>query len=259
MKRFVGKTVLITGAAQGQGESHARGFAAEGANVVLADVQADKASALADKLGSAALFIELDVGSASDWDHAIKETERRFGAISVLINNAGILVPSAPIAQSDPADWDRVLNTNLKGSYLGIRASTPSLKRAGGGSIINIASTSGHVGTPMLAAYVSSKWAIRGLTRTAATELARDRIRVNSISPGVIETPLITQPLRAGEVAVSDHFSPETFAIPRMGEPSEVTRLIKFLASNDAAFITGADYVIDGGLLLGPVASAQQE
>jgi 3alpha(or 20beta)-hydroxysteroid dehydrogenase len=196
------------------------------------------------------------VSVPKDWEFAVEQTESRFGPISILVNNAGILAPAVSIADSDPADWDQVLATNLKGPYLGIRAVAPSLQRAGGGSIVNIASTSGHVGTPMLAPYVASKWGVRGLTQTAATELARDRIRVNSISPGVINTPLITESLRPGEVPVSDHFSAEPFAVPRMGEPAEVTRLVLFLASEDSAFITGSDYVIDGGMLLGPVPPA---
>jgi 3alpha(or 20beta)-hydroxysteroid dehydrogenase len=253
MNRFEGKTVLITGAAQGQGASHAGGFATEGANVVLADIREESGRALADELGAQAMFIKLDVSVASDWDTAVEQTERRFGPISILVNNAGVLAPAVSITNSDPADWDNVIAINLKGTYLGIRAVAPSLKRAGGGSIVNIASTSGHVGTPLLSPYVASKWGVRGLTRTAATELARDMIRVNSISPGVIDTPLITEALRPGEVPVSDHFSAEPFAVPRMGGPVEVTRLVMFLVSEEAAFITGSDYVIDGGMLLGPV------
>jgi 3alpha(or 20beta)-hydroxysteroid dehydrogenase len=253
MKRFEGKTVLITGAARGQGASHARGFVAQGANVVLADIREESGRALADELGEQAMFIKLDVSVASDWDTAVEQAESRFGPVAVLVNNAGILAPAVSIVESDPADWDDVIATNLKGTYLGIRAVVPSMKRAGGGSIVNIASTSGHVGSPMLAPYVSSKWGVRGLTQTAANELARDMIRVNAISPGVINTPLITEALRPGEVPVSDHFSAEPFAVPRMGEPTEVTRLVMFLTSEEAAFITGSDYVIDGGMLLGPV------
>lgn len=253
MKRFEGRTVLVTGAARGQGASHARGFAGEGANVVLADVREESGRALAEDLGDKALFVRLDVSNPSEWASAVEATERRFGPISILVNNAGVLAPDVSIAESDPADWDQVLATNLKGPYLGIRAVAPSMKRAGGGSIVNIASTSGHVGTPRLAPYVASKWGVRGLTQTAATELARDRIRVNAVSPGVIDTPLITEPLRADAAPVSDHFSADPFAVPRFGQPAEITRLVMFLASDESAFITGSDYVIDGGMLLGPV------
>lgn len=257
MYRFDGKTVLISGAARGQGSSHARAFIAEGANVVVADIREERGRALAEELGENAAFIKLDVRIPGDWDATVREAERRFGPVSVLINNAGILAPAVAIADSDPEDWNEVIASNLTGPYLGIRAVVPSMRKAGSGAIVNIASTSGHVGTAMLAPYVSSKWGVRGLTQTAAIELARDRIRVNSISPGVINTPLITTALRPGEVPVSDHFSADPFAIPRMGEPEEVTKLVLFLTSENAAFITGSDYVIDGGMLLGPVPSAK--
>lgn len=257
MKRFEAKTVLITGGARGQGASHARAFVAEGAKVLIGDVREELGRALAEDLGENAAFVALDVSSADSWDAAVAEAESRFGPIAVLVNNAGILAPAVSIADSNPADWAEVIATNLTGPYLGIRAVVPSMRRAGGGAIVNIASTSGHVGTPMLAPYVCSKWGVRGLTQTAATELARDHIRVNAISPGVIDTPLITEPLRPGEVPVSDHFSAEPFAIQRMGEPTEVSKLLLFLASDDAAFVTGSDYVIDGGMLLGPIPAAE--
>lgn len=253
MKRFDGQTVLITGAARGQGASHARAFHDEGARVALCDIRVDLGRALADALGANAHFVELDVARAADWAAAVDATERRFGPVSILINNAGVLSPSAPIVAYDPADWDQVIATNLTGTFLGIRAVAPSIIRAGGGSIVNIASTSSHVGTPMISPYVASKWGIRGLTQSAALELARYRVRVNSISPGVVNTKLITEPLRPGEVPVSSHFSPEPFAAQRLAEPDEITRLVLFLSSQESAFITGSDYVIDGGLLLGPV------
>lgn len=251
--RFAGRTILITGAARGQGEAHARAFHREGAKVVLGDIRAEPGQALADELGPNALFVDLDVRRAADWTAAVKEAELRFGQISVLINNAGVLSPSAPITDYDPADWDEVIATNLTGTFLGIRAVAPSIIGTGGGAIVNIASTSGHVGTPMISPYVASKWGVRGLTQSAALELARDRVRVNSISPGVVQTKLITDPPRPGEVPVSAHFSAEPFAIQRMAAPDEITRLVLFLSSDDSAFITGSDHVIDGGLLLGPV------
>jgi 3alpha(or 20beta)-hydroxysteroid dehydrogenase len=258
MNRFEGRTVLITGAARGQGASHARAFVDEGAKVILADIREEPGRSLADELGADAHFVKLDVARAADWAAAVDEGERRFGSISVLINNAGVLAPAAPIAESDPADWEQVIATNLTGTFLGIRAVAPSIVRAGGGSIVNIASTSSHVGTPLISPYVASKWGVRGLTLSAAVELARDQIRVNSVSPGVVNTKLITEPLRAGEVPVSDHFSPEPFAVRRMAEPEEITRLVLFLSSDQSAFITGSDYVIDGGMLLGPVPSNGQ-
>lgn len=253
MGRFKDRTALVTGVARGQGASHARAFLDQGAKVILADTREDLGRSLADAAGTNAHFVKLDVTKTDDWAAAVDEAERRFGPISILVNNAGVLAPSARIIDYDPADWQHVIATNLTGNFLGIGAVAPSIIRAGGGSIVNIASTSSYVGTPLISPYVASKWGIRGLTQSAALELARDRIRVNSISPGVVDTKLITEPLRPGEVPVTDHFSPEPLAVQRMAEPMEITRLVLFLSSDESAFITGADYVIDGGMLLGPV------
>ncbi len=170
----------------------------------------------------------------------------------MLVNNAGILSPAVPIEHGAVVDWQKVIDVNLTGTYLGIRAAVPSIRRAGGGAIINIASTSGLEGTALISAYVASKWGVRGLTRSAALELGRDNIRVNSIAPGVVNTPLITEPLRPGDAPVSDYFTPEPYAVKRMAEPQDITNLVLYLASTDASFITGSDYVADGGLLLGP-------
>jgi len=235
MRHFVGQTVLITGAARGQGASHARAFVREGGRVVLADVREELGQSLATELGVNALFVKLDVIRAADKTAAVDAAEHRFGLISVSTNNTGVLAPSASIVETDPADWDHVIATNLTGTFLGIRAVAPSIIRAGGGSIVNIASTSSHVGTPFISPYVASKWGIRGLTQSAAIELARGQIRVNSISPGVVDTRLITEPLRPGEVPVSDHFSPQPFAARRMAEPEEITRLVLFLSSDQSA------------------------
>ena len=259
MTRFDNRTVLITGAAGGQGASHARGFHAEGANVVLADIDEAGGDAIATELGERAHFVRLDVTREEDWANAIEETESHFGALAVLINNAGILAPAVTIEKGDVADWQHVIDVNLTGYYLGIRAAVPSLRRNGGGAIVNIASTSGLVGTMLIAPYVASKWGVRGLTRTAAIELGRDDIRVNVIDPGVVNTPLITEPLRPGDAPISDSFTAEPFAIKRMAEPQDITNLVLFLASDEASFVTGSDYVSDGGLLLGPALAAGQD
>ncbi len=255
MTRFTGKTVFITGAARGQGAAHARAFAAEGANVVLADFRTEEGEATAQQLQNA-LFVSLDVRDPSAWQVAVQQAEARFGPISVLINNAGIIQSANKITEADPDEWDRVLDTNLKGVFLGIRAVGPSIVRSGGGAVVNIASNQGHVGTPMFAAYVSSKWGVRGLTMTAAMELARDGVRVNSVSPGVVETPLITEPVAPGQRPAIDNVSLDQFATTRTAQSTEISKLVLFLASDDAAFITGADYLIDGGMLLGPVLPA---
>ncbi|GGY19241.1 SDR family NAD(P)-dependent oxidoreductase [Streptomyces minutiscleroticus] len=252
MGRFDHRTVLVTGGTGGQGASHIRAFHAEGANVVIADIAEDRGRALAAELGERALAVRLDVTDEEAWNHAIAQTEERFGPLSVLINNAGVQNPAAPIEATDRRVWDRILNINLTGTFLGIRAAVSSLRRSGGGVIINIASTSGVGGTAFYAPYASSKWAVRGLTKTAALELGRDNIRVNAILPGVISTPFITEPAAGSDAPISDFYSAEPFAIPRVGEPADITRALLFLGSDDASFATGAEFVIDGGLLLGP-------
>lgn len=251
MGRFAKHTVLVTGGTGGQGASHVRAYHEEGANVVIAAPSEGPGKELAAELGERALFARLDVTDEGTWAATVTETERHFGPIAVLVNNAGVQNPAVPIETIERQAWDRVLDVNLTGTFLGIKAVTPSLRRNGGGVIVNIASTMAHVGTSLYAPYVASKWALRGLTKTAALELGRDGIRVNSIHPGVISTPLINEPI-AGQPSISDFFSPEPYAIPRMGTPADVTALLLYLTSADASFVTGSEFVVDGGLLLGP-------
>lgn len=252
MSRFSNHTVLVTGGTGGQGASHVRAYYAEGANVVIGDIDADRGPALATELGDRARFVHLDVTDEDSWAAAIKEAEDAFGALTILVNNAGVQNPPAPIESTSQGTWARILDINLTGTFLGIKAAAPALRRAGGGAIVNIASTSGVTGGAYYAPYTASKWAIRGLTKTAALELGRDHIRVNAIHPGVIATPFITEPAAGSDAPISDFYSPEPFAIPRLGEPADITALLLFLTSADASFITGSEYVIDGGLLLGP-------
>ncbi|RCK70380.1 SDR family NAD(P)-dependent oxidoreductase [Desertihabitans brevis] len=252
MGRFDDQTVLVTGGAGGQGSSHVRAFHAEGANVVIAGIDADRGAALADELGTRARSTPLDVTDESSWSAAVRAAEDAFGSLHVLVNNAGVQNPPALIESTDPATWSRILDVNLTGTFLGIRAAVPALRRAAGGAIVNIASTMALGGTAQYAPYVASKWAVRGLTRTAALELGRDDIRVNTIHPGVIATPFIHEPAAGATTAIADVYSPEPFAIPRLGEPTDVTGLLLFLSSSEASFVTGSEYVVDGGLLLGP-------
>lgn len=253
--RFDGKTVFITGATGGMGRSHVLGYHAEGANVVIA-ARDEAGKQFADTLGGRALFARLDVTDEAGWQAAVEETERRFGPVSVLVNNAGMQHPAALIEDTELAVWERTISVNLTGQFLGIKHVAPSLRRGGGGSIVNIASTMGNVGSPYYAPYVASKWALRGLTRTSALELGKDGIRVNSIHPGVVSTPLINEPVTAGQPAIGDLFSPSGFAVPRLAEAGEVTSLLLYLTSQDASFATGAEFVLDGGLLLGPAVAA---
>ncbi|WP_409072772.1 SDR family NAD(P)-dependent oxidoreductase [Micromonospora chalcea] len=226
--------------------------ARRGRHVVIGAIDAERGAGLAAELGHRARFVRLDVSREESWVAAVAETEKAFGALTILVNNAGVQNPPALIESTDRATWARILDVNLTGTFLGIKAAAPALRRAGGGAIVNIGSTMGMGGTALYAPYVAGKWAVRGLTRTAALELGRDNIRVNAIHPGVIETPFITEPAAGSDAPIADFYSPEPFAVPRLGQPADITALLLFLTSPDAAFITGAEYVIDGGLLLGP-------
>lgn len=252
MGRFEGQTVIVTGGSGGMGSSHVRGYHAEGANVVIAGRDDDAGRDLAARLGHRALSVHLDVTSEDDWEAAVSEAEGRFGPITILVNNAGVQNPAAPIEHTELRAWEHTLSVNVTGQFLGIRAVAPSMRGGGGGTIVNIASTMAHVGTACYAPYTASKWAVRGLTRTAALELGRDNIRVNSLHPGVVSTPLINEPTIAGQPAIADAYRPDPFAIPRLAQPTEVTHLLLFITSQDASFATGSEYVLDGGLLLGP-------
>ena len=244
MHRLGGRTAIITGAAQGMGAAHARLFVAEGARVVLTDVLEEQGRALADELGEAAIFCALDVSDAAGWAKAVALAEQNFGAVDILVNNAGILGPRAEIVDLDEADFLRVVGVNLVGTFLGMKAVIPSMLRAGGGSIVNISSRAGLVavdGFPN-AAYVASKFALRGVTKAAAAEYGARGIRVNSVHPGYVLTPM------TGAAGDKLRARAESTMLKRIGEPEEVSRLVLFLASDEASLITGAEHVIDAGV-----------
>ena len=244
MHRLGGRTAIITGAAQGMGAAHARLFVAEGARVVLTDVLEEQGRALADELGEAAIFCALDVSDAAGWAKAVALAEQNFGAVDILVNNAGILGPRAEIVDLDEADFLRVVGVNLVGTFLGMKAVIPSMLRAGGGSIVNISSMAGLVavdGFPN-AAYVASKFALRGVTKAAAAEYGARGIRVNSVHPGYVLTPM------TGAAGDKLRARAESTMLKRIGEPEEVSRLVLFLASDEASLITGAEHVIDAGV-----------
>jgi 3alpha(or 20beta)-hydroxysteroid dehydrogenase len=247
MGRFVEQTVIVTGGARGMGASHVRGFVAEGGRVVIADVLEEEGRALAVELGPKVIFVPLDVTSEDDWTEAVKTAEDAFGPVSVLVNNAGI-GHVGPLMDTDPSSWRRVIDVNLTGPYLGIRAVADSMRTAGGGSIVNISSVAGLSSYPGLGAYGASKWGLRGLSKYAALELARDGIRVNSIHPGFVETRLLDS---------IDGLTPEAFPVPRLATPEEITKLVLFVASDDAAYSTGDEFTADGGTLLGPAPRAE--
>jgi len=248
MARLDGKVALITGAARGQGEAEARRFVAEGARVVMGDVLDEDGRRVAASLGERALWVHHDVGSETSWTAFVDAAKGRFGRIDVLVNNAGILA-IAPIASITLEQYMRVINVNQVGCLLGMRAVIPAMVEAGGGSIVNIASTAGLEGVPGLVGYVSSKFAIRGMTKTAALELGRMNIRVNAICPGGIDTAMGRgddfPKVDTGNVLAS-------LPIARIGRPEEVASLAVFLASDESSYCTGADFVIDGGMLAGP-------
>jgi 3alpha(or 20beta)-hydroxysteroid dehydrogenase len=248
MAKLVGKVALITGAARGQGEAEARRFVAEGARVVLGDVLDEEGRRVAASLGDRAVWVRHDVSSEASWAAFIETALRSFGRIDVLINNAGVL-GIAPIASITLEQYMRVINVNQVGCLLGMRSVIPAMTEAGGGSIVNIASTAGLEGVAGLVGYVSSKFAIRGMTRTAALELGRVRIRVNAICPGGIDTPM-----GRGDdfVKVDTGNVMASLPVGRIGRPEEVANLAVFLASDEASYCTGADFVVDGGMLAGP-------
>ena len=245
--RLAGKVALITGAARGQGAAAARLFAAEGARVVLADVLEEPGRALAREIGAAARFTALDVAKPEDWERVAREIARGEGRLDVLVNNAGIY-RRGRIEEMPLADFVRVVEVNQIGCFLGMKHATPLLRAAGGGSIVNISSIAGKMGVPGGAAYAATKWAILGLTRSAALELARDRIRVNAICPGSVDTPMIA-PSEFPNVDQAAYWA--KLPIPRAGSADEIARCALFLASDESSYCTGVELVVDGGKLAG--------
>lgn len=239
-----GVVALVTGAARGMGAEHVRGLVAAGARVVATDVLDAEGAALAAELGDAVQYRHLDVTDGDAWATLVADVEATIGPIGVLVNNAGI-VTFGPIDSMDPADWQRTIDINLTGVWLGMHHVVPSMRRAGGGGIVNISSTAGLQGYANLGAYVASKWAVRGLTKTAALELGRDGIRVNSIHPGPIRTPMTAG--LPGDLAQGQ-------PIARVGEPSEVTALLLFIL-REATYSTGHEFVVDGGAVIGQLAA----
>jgi 3alpha(or 20beta)-hydroxysteroid dehydrogenase len=238
--RLAGKVALISGAARGMGASHAREMVAHGAKVVCGDILDDEGRAVVAELGGEARYVHLDVTSPQDWQAAVATATDAFGALDVLVNNAGIL-NIGTIEDYDLAEWQRILDINLTGVFLGIRAAAGPMKAAGRGSIINISSIEGMAGTVACHGYTATKFAVRGLTKSTALELGPFGIRVNSVHPGLVKTPM-------ADWVPEDIF---TTALGRIAQPREVSNLVVYLASDESSYSTGAEFVVDGGTIAG--------
>ena len=245
--RAAGKVALVSGAARGIGAATAKLLAQEGAAVVLGDVLEKEGQETAAQIvaaGGRATFIPLDVAHAENWQQVIAATVAAYGKLNILVNNAGISGRAA-VAETDVATWERVLEINGKGVFLGIKSAIPELRKAGGGSIINISSIYGIIGSETSAAYHASKGAVRILTKAAAIQYAADNIRVNSVHPGFVDSPM----------TAASHALPEVHnlrlsrtPLGRMGTPEDIAAGILYLASDESSFVTGSELVIDGGM-----------
>jgi 3alpha(or 20beta)-hydroxysteroid dehydrogenase len=250
---LAGCVAIVTGAAGGQGAAEARLLVARGAAVLVADIEDDTGGSLAEELGPRAAFHHLDVRSEADWRSALDAATAAFGPVNALVNNAGISLPPKSILKTTVDEYRAVVDVNQIGAYTGIHVVAPAIIAAGGGSIVNISSVNGFVGAWGIAAYVSSKFALRGLTRVAAIELARKGVRVNSIHPGPIDTPM----LRGGLPEGLDPVVAMAGAVPagRVGTVGDVAAMVAFLLSDEASYCYGAEFVVDGGFLAGPMGS----
>lgn len=241
MGKLDGKVAIITGGAAGMGEAHVRLFIEEGAKVVLTDINEEKGQAIAEELGETAHFIKHDVTNEEGWKQVVAETEEQFGPVDILVNNAGIS-PVLSVEHSSLDDYMKVLTINQVSVFLGTKYVVPSMKKTENGSIVNISSINGLVGGAF--GYTDTKFAVRGMTKAAAKELAQYNIRVNSVHPGVINTPMVQQSDAFDQIQAMVGMIP----LKRMAEPSEVSKLVLFLASNDSSYSTGAEFVTDGGI-----------
>lgn len=235
-----GRVCLVTGGARGIGEAYVRALHAANGRVVVADILDDEGAALAAELGERALYVHLDVTDESQWQAAVAASVDAFGVVDVLVNNAGI-ANAAPIEHLTTAKWDAVIAVNLTGTFFGCRAVVPAMKAQGRGSIINISSVEGMRGSPGLHGYTAAKFGVRGLSQSLAVELGPFGIRVNSVHPGFIRTTM------------TDRIDPAHLDIPlgRPGDPSDVAGTVVFLASDASSFTSGAEFVVDGGMIAG--------
>lgn len=242
MGRLAGKIAIVTGGAQGQGAAIAEAYVAEGARVVIADIAEEAGNELADSLGEAAIFVRHDVSEKSSWEALIAATTEAFGPVSVLANNAGLL-RFGSVEKMTEDDFDLLYRVNQLGCFLGMQAVAPVMRKNGGGAIVNASSIEGLAGMPHCVAYTATKFAIRGMTKAAAVELGPVGIRVNSVHPGMIDTPMTR--VHGGDAAME--YGASKVALKRVGTPSDIAPLYVYLASDESGFVTGAEIAIDGG------------
>ena len=243
MGRLDSKVAIVTGGAQGQGAAISRAFVAEGAKVVIADIAKEAGQALADELGESTHFVHHDVSDAAAWATLVEDANSRFGPVNVLANNAGIL-RFGDIERMPVEEVELLWRVNQLGCFLGMQAVTRTMRKNGGGSIINASSVEGLAGMPSCTAYAATKWAIRGMTKCAAMELGPKGIRVNSVHPGMIDTPMTR--VHGGDAAME--YGASKVPLRRVGYPEDVAPLYVFLASDEAAYINGAEISVDGGV-----------
>lgn len=251
MKRLENKVALITGASRGMGEAHAREFVKHGAKVIIADINEDLGEKIAKELGENAIFVKLDVTKAEDWKKAIDLGESKFGNVNVLVNNAGILGPVAGVMEIKYEEYLKVIEINQHSILLGMQAVIPSMLKAGNGSIINVSSIAGIVacfGFPNIA-YMASKFAIRGMTKAVAFEYGSKNIRVNSMHPGFVLTPMMIEATDEG-ASKEGRNALDEIPLGRIAETIELTGIVVFLASNESSYITGQEHIVDGGMTI---------
>jgi len=240
MSEMSNKVALVSGGARGMGAEEVRLLVWEGAKVVFGDIVDNEGKQLAEELGDSVRFVHLDVTKSEDWNKAVETAEKEFGHVNVLINNAEI-IDNGAFEEYTAEQFNKILDVNLIGTFNGMKAVTSSMKEAKGGSIINISSTAGMTGYPLISGYAASKWAVRGLTKSVALELGKYNIRVNSVHPGRVQTHM------------DDNNEMKTLhiALNRLGQPKEIADVVLFLAGDESSFITGTEIVVDGGEIAG--------
>jgi 3alpha(or 20beta)-hydroxysteroid dehydrogenase len=240
---LIDSVVLVTGAARGQGAAFARTLHAQGAKVIITDVNEADGTELASELGDGAMFVALNVADPEAWDRTLRQGEQRFGKVTALVNNAGVTRPGT-LLETDDATWQMHIAVNQTGPFYGMRAAAPVIERAGGGAIVNIASGAALYGSHKLYAYCASKWALRGMGRAAANDLAPRGIRVNTIFPGLIDTQMLEDAGIAGDQTAALARIP----LGRIGVPQDIAEVVAFLVSPRSSYLTGAEIVVDGGM-----------